>query len=243
MDIIIMAGGLGKRMKSDIPKVLHLVDGIPMIVRVLKESKKIVGKNIYIVVGKYKNIIRETIKNYISLENISFIDQPIPMGTGHAIQCCIPYLKNNNKILILSGDTPLISHETIKDMQNISENKNIIMTTILDNPFMNGRIIRDYNNNFIKIVEEKDCNIEEKKINEVNCGIYIFQFNDLEKYIMKIKNNNAQKEYYLPDVLNLMKKDGHHIDIFKLNKEKQHELININTKEQLDELNLFLRKK
>ena len=113
--VIIMAGGLGKRMKSDIPKVLHNIDNKPMLVRVIENSLLLNPKKIMIVVGKYKNIIKNTIEQYISLDKIEFINQPNANGTGDAIKCCRNriYEYKNHKVLILSGDVPLISSKTM----------------------------------------------------------------------------------------------------------------------------------
>lgn len=260
MIIIIMAGGLGKRMQSTLPKVLHKVHGIPMLVRIINQAKLLLPNKILIVVGKYKPIIEKTLNEYllpIDFEKIEYIYQSESLGTGHAIQCCKSYIdhyyqtsNNGNQILILSGDTPMITYETMKnllsfideniDKKNNKKCSNKIMTTILENPYANGRIIRDKNSNeFIKIVEEKDCTEEEKKNQEVNCGIYVFDGKLLMENIMKLNNNNAQHEYYLTDIIKILKNNGNQIDIYQLPKDKQYELTNVNTKEQLEKINLL----
>ena len=232
-----MAGGLGKRMCSDLPKVLHKIANKPMLVRVIEQSKLINPKKIFLVVGKYKDIIETTIKEYISLDNIEFVIQEPALGTGHAIQCCIPQLTQYGKsnIVILSGDTPLIKSSTIKTILSTLK-VTLITTTQMNNPHGYGRII-EVNGKFNKIKEDKDCSTEEKNINKVNCGVYAFNNTVLCKYLPLLSNNNAQNEYYLTDVIELIK-NGENIDIdlYNIPNNKQYEIIGINTKEQLEEL-------
>lgn len=238
LSIIILAGGLGKRMQSEIPKVLHELNSKPMLVHVLQTAKILKPDKIYIVVGKYKDIIQETLLKYTCLDNIIFVDQPEALGTGHAVQCVQPYLLNHNKtdkIVILSGDVPLLKSNTIKSLEN--DKKVTLLTTIYDDPTGYGRIIQDNDKNFIKIVEQKDCNEEEKKIKRVNAGIYMFNVDLLSKYLPMLTNNNAQNEYYLTDILELIKiQENIPIGIVDLPKHKSIELVGVNTKEQLQEL-------
>ena len=150
--VIIMAGGLGKRMRSTVPKVLHLFHNIPMLIRIIREAKKINPSKILIVVGKYKDIIEKTIIEWENnMKGITFVIQEPANGTGHAIQCCVPDIKKYNlsQVLILNGDNPLIKSETMIKMINQLNDKNkcCIMTTYLDRPYGNGRIILDKNNN------------------------------------------------------------------------------------------------
>jgi UDP-N-acetylglucosamine diphosphorylase/glucosamine-1-phosphate N-acetyltransferase len=238
-----MAGGLGKRMNSDLPKVLHCIKGKPMLVRVLEQSLLLNPDKILIIVGKYEEIIRNTLSEYMDISKIEFVLQPEPLGTGHAIQCCLGQLEENDEsscTLILSGDVPLLQHNTLMDfLQGNCEAK--LMTTLLDNPTGYGRIIED-NNVFTKIVEEKDCLLKEKLVKKVNCGIYVFDTNLLCKYIVKIDNNNSQKEYYLTDIIKLIKlyKENINIDTFDIAKEIQYQIMGVNTVEQLTELETHL---
>jgi UDP-N-acetylglucosamine diphosphorylase/glucosamine-1-phosphate N-acetyltransferase len=235
--VIIMAGGLGKRMNSTLPKVLHPISNEPMLVRVIKQALVLNPKKILIVVGKYKNIIESTIKAFVDLNNILFVNQTEALGTGHAIQCCIPELVNydNSNVLILSGDVPLLKSSTMLNL--ISKfNKVKLMTSIFDNPHGCGRIL-ETNNLFDRIIEEKDCTLEEKKINKVNCGIYAFNSNILCKYLPLLNNNNSQGEYYLTDIVEIIKKNENiNIDMYEISKDKQIEIIGVNTAEQLVEL-------
>lgn len=234
-----MAGGLGKRMESSVPKVLHKILNKPMIVHVIEQSIKLNPTKILIVVGKYREIIENTIKNYLNINAlpIIFVIQKEPQGTGHAVQCCIDNIKNdiNTKTLILSGDVPLLKCETMNLLIN-DLNKVKIATTELENSTGYGRIVEN-NSLFYKIVEEKDCTQEEKNIKKVNCGIYAFDTQVLCKYLPYLSNNNSQNEYYLTDIIEIIKiRENINIDLYNIPNEKHYEIIGINTKKQLMEL-------
>ena len=229
--IIILAAGKGTRMNSPIPKVLHEVNGIPMIVKILNTCLSTTPKEIFIVVGEYKNMIEMVINNNIKYtSNIKYIIQKEQLGTGHAVRMCIPELKisTSNNVIVLSGDTPLIKSSTLYKISRFRYYGLIIGYT--ENPFGYGRVIIDDNGGFIKIVEEKDCNNNEKKICLVNTGVYIFKKGALINNIDKITNNNNQNEYYLPDILQLISK---HYDIEYYIHNNNKEFLGVNTMEQL----------
>jgi bifunctional N-acetylglucosamine-1-phosphate-uridyltransferase/glucosamine-1-phosphate-acetyltransferase GlmU-like protein len=239
---IIMAGGLGKRMNSDLPKVLHEIKNKPMICYVIDRALDIDSHKILIVVGKYKEIIQNSISQFYSekiLEKIIYIDQPQAFGTGNAIQCCIPFLSNekfpkNTKILILSGDVPLISFETLFNFINFIPNSNCLMTYKLDNPYGYGRILLDNDNDIVKcIIEEKDCSEVEKKIDIVNCGIYYLDMETCINILPLISNNNKSNEYYLTDMIQLSYPNKGFTK-YELPKEKYIEIANINTIQDLE---------
>ena len=227
-----MAGGLGKRMNSELPKVLHLLKEKPLIVHVIETALKINPIKIGIIVGKYRNIIQETINQYLKdTSKIEYIIQPEALGTGHAIMCCKDFFSNykNSSVTILSGDVPLIKSETLERL-NISLNncEATILINKLDNPGGYGRIIID-RDQFVKIVEEKDCNDRERKVDLVNSGIYSFKTETIHNNISKITNNNKQNEYYLTDIFNFINKKS--IDLLYL--ENKYEVMGVNTPEQL----------
>lgn len=251
---IIMAGGLGKRMNSDLPKVLHKISDIPMICHILLKLKLIAQfynlEKIMIVVGKYRQIIEETINNFLQendlqflIENIQYIDQIEPMGTGHAIQCCRSELLKypNKNVLILSGDVPLISSSLMIKMVT---NLNIIRiaVTCLENSTGYGRIV-EKGGKFDKIVEEKDCDAEQKTIKKVNCGLYAFDCNTLCRYLPYLKNNNSQNEYYLTDIIEIIKckEQINYVEMCEINKEIQYEIMGVNTLQQLEELEKIIK--
>ena len=174
--VLIMAGGLGKRMNSTLPKVLHKVLNYPMLVHVIKTSLQLKPKKIIIIVGKYKDVIDSTIKKYLSNEEydkIEYAYQEEALGTGHAVMCSLYNLAQytEHKVLILSGDVPLISKETLSSLNSEYEDRMLI--TDLDIPKACGRIIFDEDKTKVDdIIEEKECNDEQKLINYINCGIY-----------------------------------------------------------------------
>ena len=244
--IIIMAGGLGKRMNSDLPKVLHKIKNKPMIVHILETSLKLNVHKIGIVVGKFNTIIKNTISEYISQEmidsKIQYIMQNEPLGTGHAILCCKNFLSKMpeyiNNICILSGDVPLISCTTINELLNTTQYSKILIAN-LSEPYGYGRI-KTQNNKIIKIIEEKDCNENEKKISFINSGIYTFNTKILLHYIDKLTNNNNSKEYYLTQIFELISKDNINIDYSIIKDIK--EISGINTQEQLIILENYMQK-
>jgi bifunctional N-acetylglucosamine-1-phosphate-uridyltransferase/glucosamine-1-phosphate-acetyltransferase GlmU-like protein len=240
MITIIMAGGLGSRMKSLLPKVLHIINDYPMIYYVIQNALTLGSSKILIVVGKYKSIIKEYIDKYFPRNNkIEYITQESPNGTGHAIQCCVYYLITANvnpadNILILSGDVPLITVETL---QKLLYKPNTLLITKTDTPFGNGRIIFDDNNKIMKIIEEKDCTEKERQIQYINCGIYNITVQTLLDTVPYIQNLNKASEYYLTDFVDLAVSKNVDLHYYELPKEEIYQVININTIEELVQAN------
>jgi UDP-N-acetylglucosamine diphosphorylase/glucosamine-1-phosphate N-acetyltransferase len=232
--IIILAAGEGKRMNSDIPKVLHKVQNIPMLARVVIESQKINPSKIIVVVGKHRDVIIDTLSQYTSIQDIEFIVQENPMGTGHAIQCCkyllLPYIHEN--VLILYGDVPLIKSDTLYELASLKSPVTIGVTYMV-NPYGYGRIVK-INDTFDKIIEEKDCDSIEKNIQLVNCGIYCIKAEYIYNYIMVLDNNNVSREYYLTDLIEIIKKSVNiDIDLYYFTDRTRYQIMGVNTIEQL----------
>lgn len=235
-NIYILAGGMGKRMKSDLPKVCVDFLGKPMLIHLINECLKTKAKNIFLVVGKYKSVIENILNKYNLLNHIKLVIQENSNGTGHAVMSGIQYinkLNNNSNLVILYGDTPLTSSKLIHKLG--ITNYNTILALNTNDNFGLGRIITDNNNEFIDIVEEKDANIEQKKITLVNTGLYSFIVKDIISNINKINNNNKQNEYYLTDLPKLIK-NKNKIDIIKIPEINSLEVTGINTPEQLKKL-------
>jgi bifunctional UDP-N-acetylglucosamine pyrophosphorylase/glucosamine-1-phosphate N-acetyltransferase len=242
--VIIMAGGLGKRMGSDLPKVVHPVKGVPMIVRILRSLPPNV--RILVVVGKYKDIIQTTICEYTDVA-IEYVVQDPPLGTGHAIACCLPHIEHDSRIVVLSGDVPLIRRETIEMMIKGESDKGEsdkgsddnavpfvrVLTMTADDPTGYGRIITDHEGYLVKIVEHKDCSLEELAVTVVNCGIYAFSGYFAHHFIPLIQNENAQREYYLTDIVELATSARIIVEMCPMSDEERHTVRGINT---LDEL-------
>ncbi len=202
LGVIIMAGGIGKRMKSKKVKVLHEILGKPLLWYVIELAKSILPERIVVVYGKNG----EEIKG--KFEGIDYAYQEEPLGTGDAVKRGLERLKDfNGDIIVLSGDVILLRKETILKMVNEHTSKNsdcTILTFIPEEPSHYGRIVRE-KEEILRIVEAKDATEEEKKIREVNSGVYLFKKDKLEENIVKIDNRNAQGEYYLTDVIGKIK--------------------------------------
>lgn len=230
-----MAGGLGSRMNSELPKVLHELDGVPMIRRVVNSALEIDETSlIYVIVGKYRNLIEKCLPQ--DNDRIFFVNQTEPKGTGHAIQCCRDELLkygDETRVLILSGDVPLFSTESMRSLLNYSTKSAVIVSTLLEEPRGYGRVVDS------KIVEDKDCSDYEKTICNVNCGIYAFSNRFLCQRLPTLNNQNAQNEYYLTSILDHVDKDD--VMLFEIKKDKQHEVRGVNTKEELSLLGLSYR--
>jgi UDP-N-acetylglucosamine diphosphorylase/glucosamine-1-phosphate N-acetyltransferase len=247
--VIIMAGGLGKRMGSSLPKVLHKISGIPMICHILLKLKVLSNfvniNKILIVVGKYKDIIKKEIDKYDCLPKYEFVIQEQALGTGHAIKCCINNLNEfpESEALILSGDVPMLRPYTMHKLINMTENVKIT-TTILADSTGYGRIIKN-GEKFEKIIEQKDCSSKELEIKEINGGIYSIKSKYLCQYLPHLQNNNSQGEYYLTDIIEIIKREEKiDVGILKIPEENVYEIIGVNTVEQLKDLeNLLLKNK
>jgi len=247
--VIIMAGGLGTRMESNLPKVIHKLAGIPMINHILRNlqnlSTTINLKQILIVVGKYRNQIQQAIEDDLVMSNINitYVNQAEALGTGHAIQCCISELKNypDSNTLILSGDVPMFSTDSMFHLVNNLDKARIIITTNED-PTGYGRIIIK-DGKFQRIVEHNDCTPEQLNILKVNCGIYAFNTEILCRWLPFINNNNKKHEYYLTDIVEIIKREENiDIELYDLPPEKMVEVVGVNTVSQLNELENLIKK-
>jgi len=238
ISVIIMAGGIGKRMNSKKVKVLHNILGHPIIYYVFETAKSINPEKIVIVYGKKGAEIKDMFQG----EEYAFQEEP--RGTGDAVKIGMKKLKNiSGDVLILSGDVPLLTKKTIDTLQRYHKDGNYdvtILTFIPEKPDYYGRIVRE-GNEILKIVEYKDATSEEKKIKEVNSGIYIFKKNTLEMALASIKNENTQGEYYLTDTIEVIKKRGGKIGGVVV--EDPKEVSGINTREELIDIIEYKRKK
>lgn len=235
---IILAAGEGKRMKSSIPKVLHKVCGkemVNIVIDVVEESRV---ENIDVVIGREA----EKVKDATSKKNVAYSFQQKQLGTGHAVMCAKDFLRGKKgSVAIFTGDAPLITSETIAKLFDFHENgryKATIVTSIVDNPEGYGRIIRQKDGQVCKIVEHKDCNEEELKVNEINSGMYCFDIESLMSSIDRLNNNNAQGEYYLTDVIEILKSHEGKVGGFSIPFE---ETMGVNSRIQLSQAEKVMR--
>ncbi len=244
MDIksVILAAGKGTRMKSNLPKVLHEILGKALVGYVLDSVKHITNENFVIVGHHAEEVEKYVISHY---ENAKTVLQSPQLGTGHAVSMVCPMLENySGQVLILCGDTPLITEDTLKKfVEYHKENKSdiTVMSAIFENPTNYGRIIRDADNSLKCIVEEKDATLEQKAIKEVNAGIYCINWAKVKSAFSQLTSNNAQGEYYLTDIIEWGKKNGLSVNAYIM--ENNIETFGINSRVQLAEALKLLQKR
>jgi bifunctional UDP-N-acetylglucosamine pyrophosphorylase / glucosamine-1-phosphate N-acetyltransferase len=208
LEVAILAAGKGTRMNSSLPKVLHTIGGTSLVKHVITKAEELLCEKIHLIYG----FGGDQLKNSINHNKIVWTEQKEQLGTAHAIKQINDKLSPENDILILYGDVPLISIETLEQLIAIKANNALaLLTARVENPTGYGRIVRDTNNQIIKIVEEKDANEDIKAINEINSGIMLVDGKKLIQWIDQIGNNNAQKEYYLTDIVELAVKNNEKI--------------------------------
>ena len=235
LNLIVLAGGLGKIMKSKLPKVLHEYKEKPILVHVIQTSLRLKPKKILLIVGEFRPVIEVELNKWDLLEHVEFVMQNEPLGTGHAVFCAVGRLSHENAEtnIILNGDCPIIEYETLLEIiKNFRKNRyNLQITTLeITNPIGCGRILRDVDGIFRGIIEEKDCNKDESKINEVNIGIFVAKSHVLRKYLPMIRNDNKQNEYYLTDIAKLyLENSRKKIGVLKLGSVKESDFINVKT--------------
>lgn len=205
LSVIILAAGQGKRMQTDIPKVLHSIGGIPLLERVIRTAENLQAKDIYVVYGNGGSKLRDILQH----ANVHWIEQHQQLGTGHAVLQVLPKITDNARVLVLYGDVPLISKPTLnKLLTDIPEKALGILIAERDNPTGYGRIIRDKNHEIIAIIEQKDATPQQQKIKEINTGILTTTAKNLENWLPRVANKNSQGEYYLTDIVALAVADG-----------------------------------
>ncbi len=206
LSIAILAAGKGTRMVSNLPKVLHKVSGKTLLNRIIDTSKKLNPDKIFVVIGHKPDLVKESLLNDRKVEIV--LQEP-QLGTGHAIQVLSKkFNKLKGDLLILNGDVPLISTESLKELLKIHSSRDAdvsLITAEKENPFGYGRVF-EKDNLIEKIVEEKDCSLNEKKNKLINAGIYCFNWEKLSKIINNLESKNNQKEFYITDTISLLDK-------------------------------------
>ena len=236
---IILAAGKGTRMKSKTPKVLHKVGGKPMLQHVIDAAKKAGSSREVVIIGSGAELVEKKIFG------VEFVLQKEQLGTGHAVLCAREnFAASEGTVLILCGDTPLLTSELLKNFIAAHENSNCaatVLTAEMPDPKGYGRVLHEADGSFKKIVEEKDATKDQKKIREVNAGVYCFDVKKLFGALERVTNDNAQGEYYLPDVLPILKGDGEKIGTFAA--DFCDETIGINSRVQLAAAERILRQR
>ena len=232
---VILAAGEGKRMYSKVPKVLHKVCGTPMVEHVINCARKLGDAEPVVVIGHGADQVSKAISG------VKFVMQEKQLGTGHAVMQAEKYIIDGD-ILILYGDTPLLKPETLMDMHEIHRAEGYsatILTSDMEDPTGYGRIVRNGENLVEAIVEEKDADRSTKLIKEINSGIYFFNGKELREALKYLNNNNTQGEYYLTDVIGIMRKKGLLIGAYKI--KDTEDIMGVNNRYQLNEANEIMR--
>lgn len=242
---VILAAGEGTRMKSKKPKVLHEILGRPMLFYVLNSCKHSQVERNLVVVGHNKE---KVCKAFEDEKDVEFIEQPIgdnvPYGTGYAVMNALDKIEDDDTVIILNGDTPIISNSTISCFLRYHEERNNDITVLsadMKDPTNYGRIVRDENANVVAIVEEKDASEKQKLIREINSGIFAFKGSSLRSALQKINTDNAANELYITDTLEILVKEGKRVDSFKLRDTR--EILGVNSRYELSIAAEILQKK
>lgn len=244
LDVIILAAGQGTRMKSGLAKVLHKLDGRPLVAHVCRTAAKLNPRKIYVVVGHQAEQVETAVEGELGKAVAVFLRQEKQLGTGDAVRAAGTALANAaSTVLILSGDVPLVRAETLNRLVETHGHEDsacTILTVRMENPMGYGRVVRDDANVFRKIVEQKDANDDERQIREVNSGIYCFDSQKLFTALAEVRPSNSQSEYYLTDVPAILKRTNERVSLF------QHvdarEVSGINTRAELAEFENLIRR-
>jgi bifunctional UDP-N-acetylglucosamine pyrophosphorylase/glucosamine-1-phosphate N-acetyltransferase len=202
--VVVLAAGKGTRMKSSLPKVLHPIGGKPMVQHIVDTVSKLGATNIHLVYGH----AREQLQSQLSHNELSWCLQDQQLGTGHAVQQAAPHIKDNEDVLILVGDAPLIKESTLQQLIAVKKHADLALLTVeLEDPTGMGRIIRQ-GEQVKAIVEHKDASQQQRDIKETNTGMMIMGGKDLKRWLSALDNNNAQGELYLTDIIEMAAKEG-----------------------------------
>ena len=243
LNILIMAAGLGTRMKSRRAKVLHELGGSPLIAHVSRAAQALNPRRIHVIVGHQAEQVEQAVLAEVG-ELASFVIQAKQRGTGDAIESARSLLENSDSlVLVLSGDVPMIKVETLKNLIEHHQNAGAACTILsvrLENPTGYGRIIRDENDSFQKIVEQRDATDEERQVKEINSGIYCFEGRELFRALRKVEPKNDQGEYYLTDVPEIILADAGTVSVYLHNDAR--EVYGVNSRAELAEFENLIRR-
>ncbi len=243
LNVLILAAGLGTRMKSERAKVLHEIGGLPLIIYVCRTARTLKPEGVYVVVGHQAAEVEQAVQNEMG-DLAGFVMQTEQRGTGHAVMAARAQLAGSNSlVLVLPGDVPLIRSETLEafiENHKSSRAACSVLSVRLENPTGYGRILRDDDDLFARIVEQKDATLEEQKIKEINSGIYCFDSRKLFAALERVNTSNKQAEYYLTDVPQILLSDDAAVNV-DLHSDAR-EVSGINTRAELAEFENLLRR-
>jgi bifunctional UDP-N-acetylglucosamine pyrophosphorylase / glucosamine-1-phosphate N-acetyltransferase len=236
MNVVILAAGMGKRMQSALPKVLHPLAGKPLLRHVIDTARSLKPNKLCVIYGHGGAAVPSAVENWSSNDDVAIdtaLQQP-QLGTGHAVMQALPHIDENAPTLVLYGDVPLTNSASLQRLiEAAGDDKLAILTVEQNNPFGLGRIVRE-NGNIVRIVEEKDASPAERAIKEINSGIMVIPTRHLNAWLAALKNNNAQGEYYLTDIVAQAVANG--VAVVSAQPSAEWEVAGVNSKVQLAEL-------
>jgi len=230
LEVIILAAGQGSRMQSSLPKVLHTLAGQPLVAHVLQTARQIMADSIHVVVGHGA----ETVEAAVAAPDVQCHLQAEQRGTGHAVAQAIGACDPSSTVLVLFGDVPLISKAVLTDVVAASASGVAMLSACLEDPTGYGRVVRDRDGEFMAVVEEKDAAPEQLSLQEINTGVLAANAERLAAWLGRVDNDNAQSEYYLPDVLRLAREDG--VPVTVVCSDNEFNVQGVNTTQQLEAL-------
>jgi len=230
LEVIILAAGQGTRMKSQLPKVLHRVAGKPLLEHVVQTAQSLQPHAIHVVVGHGA----EDVQKALASHDLNWVQQTEQLGTGHAVLQAMPSVAEDSTVLVLYGDVPLITTQTLETLIRLADNGVALLTACMDSPAGYGRVLRDESGRLLGVVEEKDASDLERTIDEINTGVLAAPATDLKKYLPRVGNHNKQGEYYLPDILALSVTEGRNIASVVAGSEL--EILGVNDRVQLNQV-------
>lgn len=235
--VVILAAGKGTRMKSGLPKVLHKVGGVPMVQRIINTVERMQASAVHLVYGHGGDQLQST----VSGNTLNWCLQAEQLGTGHAVQQAAGHVKDDEDVLILVGDAPLITEQTLQRLVDVKASCDLALLTVnLDDPTGMGRIVRGDNGNIEAIVEHKDASDAQREITEINTGMMMMNGSDLKRWLDNLSNDNAQGEYYLTDVIAMAASEGKTIQAAQ--PDEVIEVEGVNNREHLAKLERALQK-
>ncbi len=235
---VILAAGQGKRMRSDLPKVLHEIDGRPMVLFVIDAVKRLGPEYLVVVTGYQAQLVEAACAG----AGVRFARQEQQLGTGHAVMQALPLLTDfDGTIVVLNGDVPALKPETIRRFIDFHRESGVaatVLTARLNDPSGYGRIVREASGQLARIVEHKDATDDERAIDEINSGLFCFEAGDLRATIARVGRGNAQNEYYLTDVIGLLAASGRPVGAYCV--EDAREVAGVNDLGELDAVRRFV---
>jgi bifunctional UDP-N-acetylglucosamine pyrophosphorylase/glucosamine-1-phosphate N-acetyltransferase len=238
LEVIVLAAGLGKRMRSDLPKVLQPLAGRPLLAHVLDAALALSPRKILVVHGHGAEKVRSA---FSEVHGVEWVLQAEQLGTGHAVQQAASHLGVDADVLILYGDVPLVHPGTLKQLLEASQSGVAVLTVDLEDPTGYGRVVRDSAGRVDKIVEHKDASREQLALREVNAGFYALPARRLAAWLPKLRNDNAQKEYYLTDIVKLATSEG--VPVVAVKSADAWEVAGVNSKRELAVLERIVQRR